>query len=203
MVEDIRDLINKINEEGIKAAEEKGRDIEDRARQSADEILGRARLEADELVAAAKDRIRSEDEKEKKLLAQAGRDLLLSLRKEINAMLGRIVVSDIRDALNPEVLSRILIEVIRNQSAGEEINPVVSLNNEDLEILEKNYLHKLRKETENAIILRPSEEISAGFVISYDSGKSYYDYTDKALAEYIGTYLKPKLNRLLNEALKE
>jgi V/A-type H+-transporting ATPase subunit E len=203
MAEEIRDLIEKINQEGIKAAEEKAQNIEAAAKQRADDILAKARLEAEEMIAAAKDRIFRDDEKGKTLLAQAGRDLLLSLRKEINAMLGRIVVSDIQMTLTPEALFKLLSEVVRNYSAGESSDIMVFLKKEDLETLEKNFLHKLREETKKKIILRPSEEISGGFTISFDSGKSCYDFTDKALAEYIGTYLKPKLNRILQEAIKE
>jgi len=203
MAEEIRDLIEKINQEGIKAAEEKAQNIEAAAKQRADDILAQARLEAEEMIAAAKDRIRREDEKGKTLLAQAGRDLLLSLRKEIDAMLGRIVVSDIQQALTPEALFKLLSEVIRNFSAGESNEITVLLNKEDVETLEKNFLHKIREETKKKIILRPAEEISGGFTISFDSGKSCYDFTDKALAEYIGTYLKPKLNQILQEAIEE
>jgi V/A-type H+-transporting ATPase subunit E len=203
MAEEIRDLIEKINQEGIRAAEEKARNIEAAAKQRADDILAQARREAEEMIAAAKDRIFREDEKGKTLLDQAGRDLLLSLRKEINAMLGRIVVSDIRQALTPEALSRLVSEVVRNYSAGESSDITVFLNKEDLEILEKKFLQKLREETKKKIVLRPAEEISGGFTISFDSGKSCYDFTDKALAEYIGTYLKPKLNQILQEAMKE
>jgi vacuolar-type H+-ATPase subunit E/Vma4 len=118
-------------------------------------------------------------------------------------MLGRIVVSDTRQALTPEALSRLLSEVVRNYSAGENSDIMVFLNKEDLETLEKNFLHKLSEETKKKIILRSAEEISGGFTISFDSGKSCYDFTDKALAEYIGTYLKPKLNQILKEAIKE
>ena len=203
MAEEIRDLIEKINQEGIKAAEEKAQNIEAAAKQRADYILAQAKLEAEEMIAAAKDRISREDEKGKTLLAQAGRDLLLSLRKEISAMLGRIVVSDIQQTLTPEALSRLLSEVARNYSAGESSDITVLLNEEDLETLGKNFLHKLMEETKKKIILRPAEEISGGFTISFDSGKSCYDFTDKALAEYIGTYLKPKLNQILQEAMKE
>ena len=203
MAEEIRDLIEKINQEGIKAAEEKAQNIEAAAKQRADDILSQARLEAEEMIAAAKDRIRREDEKGKTLLAQAGRDLLLSLRKEISAMLGRIVVSDIQQTLTPEALFKLLSEVARNYSAAESSDITVLLNEEDLEILRKNFLHKLMEETKKKIILRPAEEISGGFTISFDSGKSCYDFTDKALAEYIGTYLKPKLNQILEEAIKE
>jgi V/A-type H+-transporting ATPase subunit E len=203
MAEEIRDLIEKINQEGIKAAEEKAQNIEAAAKQRADDILAQAMLEAEEMIAAAKDRIRREDEKGKTLLVQAGRDLLLSLRKEINAMLGRIVVSDIQQALTPEALFKLLLEVVRNFSEGESSDITVLLNKEDLKTLEKNFLQKLREETKKKIILRPAEEISGGFTISFDSGKSCYDFTDKALAEYIGTYLKPKLNQILQEAIKE
>jgi vacuolar-type H+-ATPase subunit E/Vma4 len=155
------------------------------------------------MIAAAKDRIRREDEKGKILLTQAGRDLLLSLRQEINAMLGHIVVSDIQQAMTPVALFKLLSEVIRNYSSGESSDITVLLNKKDLETLEKNFLHKLREETKKKIILRPAEEISGGFAISFDSGKSCHDFTDKALAEYIGTYLKPKLNQILQEAIKE
>lgn len=203
MAEEIRDLIEKINQEGIRAAEEKAHNIVAAAQQRADEILAQARRESEEMIAAAKDRIRRDDEKGKILLNQAGRDLLLSLRKEINAMLGRIVVSEIRQSLTPEALFRLLSEVVRNYSAGGISDITVTLNKEDLEILEKNFLHKLEEETKKKIILSPSEEISGGFTISFDSGKSCYDFTDKALAEYIGTYLKPKLNQILQEARKE
>ena len=203
MAEEIRDLIEKINQEGIKAAEEKAHNIEAAAKQRADTILAQARLEAEEMIAAAKDRIRREDEKGKILLAQAGRDLLLSLRKEMNATLGRIVVSDIQQALTPEALFKLVSEVVKNYSAGESSDITVFLKKEELETLEKNFLHKLREETKKKIILRPAEEISGGFTISFDSGKSCYDFTDKALAEYIGSYLKPKLTQILKEAIKE
>jgi V/A-type H+/Na+-transporting ATPase subunit E len=203
VAEEIRDLIEKINQEGIKAAEEKAQNIETAAKKRADDILAQAKVEAEEMIAAANDRIRHEDETGKILLAHAGRDLLQSLRNEINAMLGRIVVSDIQQALPPEALSKLLLEVIKNYSAGESSDITVLLNKKDLDTLEKSYFSKIREETKKTIVLRPSEEISGGFTISFDRGKSCYDFTDKALAEYIGIYLKPKLNQILKEAIKE
>ena len=203
MAEEIRDLIEKINQEGIRAAEEKAQNIEAAAKQRADDILAQAKREAEEMIAAANDRIRREDEKGKILLAQAGRDLLLSLRKEMNAMLGRIMVSDIQQALTPEALFTLVSDVVRNYSAGESSDITVFLKKEDVQILEKNFLNKLREETKKKIMLRPAEEISGGFTISFDNGKSCFDFTDNALAEYIGTYVKPKLNQILKEAIKE
>jgi V/A-type H+-transporting ATPase subunit E len=203
MAEEIRDLIEKINQEGIKAAEEKARSIEAAAQQKADDILARARREAEDMIAAANDRIRREDEKGTILLAQAGRDLLLSLRKEIDAMLGRLMVSDVRQALTPDALFSLLSDVVRNYSAGESNEIVVFLNEADLKSLEKRFLTRLKEETKKNIILRPAEEISGGFTISFDNGKSSFDFTDKALADYLGTYVRPKLHQILQDATKE
>lgn len=196
MAEELRDLIEKINQEGIQAAEEKARAIEAAANERAEGTLARARTEADSIIAEANERIRREEAKERALLDQAGRDLLLSLREEINRMLGRLVVSDIRQAMTPETLLGILSSAVRSPPhVRREIT--VTLRKEDLELLERHYLQALREVTEEGIVLKAGDDISGGFTISYDNGRSCYDYSDRALAEYIVASLKPRLNRIL------
>jgi vacuolar-type H+-ATPase subunit E/Vma4 len=203
MAEEIRDLIEKINEEGVRAAEEKAQAIEAAAQLRAGEILKKAKTEAEVMIAAAQERIRKDEEKERILLSQAGRDLLLSLREEINAMLGRIVVSEVREVLTPDALFRLIEKSVRDYSAGGSGDITVSVNARDLEILENHFIKRLSDETKKTILLQPSEEISGGFTISFDDGKSAFDFTDKALASYIGTHLKPRLNRILVDAIKD
>jgi vacuolar-type H+-ATPase subunit E/Vma4 len=203
MAEEIRDLIEKINEEGVRAAEEKAQAIEAEAQLRAGEILKKAKTEADVMIAAAEERIRRDEEKERILLSQAGRDLLLSLREEINAMLGRIVVSEVREVLTPDALFRLIEKSVRDYSAGGSGDITVSVNARDLEILEIHFIKRLSDETKKTILLQPSEEISGGFTISFDDGKSAFDFSDKALASYIGTHLKPRLNRILVDAIKD
>ncbi len=202
MAEEIRDLIEQIHQEGIKAAEEKSQRIEEEARRKADAILAQARQDAEEIINSAKARARLEDEKGKALLAQAGRDLMLSLRIEINAMLGRIMVSEVAQALSPETLSELIREVVSEY--GREDGPVtVELNPSTREILEHHFLRKLEEETKRSIILRPSDEVTGGFTVSFDSGRSHFDFTDESLAEYLGTHLKPRLNQILLQQRKE
>ncbi len=203
MTEDIQDLIDKIHQDGIKAAERKAQVIEDEARQRADAILSQAKRDAEKMLSDAKERIALEDERERALLAQAGRDLLLSLREEIHAMLGQIVASDIRQALTPETLFRLLIEIFRNYATESGGEMWVSLNKSDKELLERHYLQRLNQEMGRKILLKQGDDVHGGFTISFDIGKSRYDFTDKALADYIGTYLKPKLNTILQGAVEE
>ena len=64
MAEDIQDLIDKIHQDGIKAAEMKAQVIEDEAKRRADAILSQAKRDAEKMLSDAKERIALEDERE-------------------------------------------------------------------------------------------------------------------------------------------
>ena len=197
MAEDLKGLIERINQEGIKAGQEKAQAIESQAQRRAEEIAQKANLEAERLLAEAKDKISRMQQSAKLSLEQAGRDLLLVLRKEINAMLDRLIAARLRQALSPKEMTRIISALIKSYSKKEKGDIIVSLKKQDLKSLEKGLMAELKEQLKKGITLKASEEISAGFVISYDSGKSYFDFTDKALTEYIGSYLQPKLAEIL------
>jgi V/A-type H+-transporting ATPase subunit E len=199
MAEEIKDLIEKINREGVQAAEEKARQIESAANKKAEEIIAKANVEAKRIITAANEEARRAEEKGKALLSQAGRDMLLALRKEIDSMLERLLAAEIRQALSTQVLSGILSELIKGY-AKHGGSMEVLLKKEDLDALEEHFLRKLKEGIHKEITLKPLEEVSGGFAISFDSGKSRFDFTDKALAEYIGAYLKPRLNQILTGA---
>lgn len=198
MPEDIKGLIEKIQQEGIAAAEDKAKAIEDEARLAAQEILQKAKAEAEKILADTKSNIAKIEENSRVSLKQAGRNLLLALREEINNILKRLIISHIREALAPEELARIIGALVKSHTDKGAGDIIVSLNKEMLEKVEKNILGELKEEVKKGITLRHSEEIHAGFTISLDSGKSQYDFTDKALAEYLTTFLKPKLAELLS-----
>jgi len=197
MAEEIKDLIEKIQQEGIRVAEDKAKEIEAKARQQAEELLKKAKTEAEKIISQAKAETAKTQESTKVLLQQAGRDLMLTLRKEINTLLDRLIVSGAKEALRPEELTRIIASLIKNYHQKDQENIIVSLNKTDLEKLEAGLLSELGREAKKGITLKSQDEILAGFIISFDAGKSHFDFTDKALADYIGTYLKPKLKEIL------
>lgn len=196
-MEDIKALIEKINQEGVAAAEEKAGQIEKQAGEKAEVILKEAKAAAEKMLSEAQARIAQMQEKQKSLISQAARDMLLALRQEINALLNRLVVKEIDSALAPEELCKILEAVIRGTCAHAGGKIVISLNKDDLRAVEDGLLTRLKKQIKTEIVLKAGDDLRAGFVISYDEGKSQFDFSDKALAEYIGTYLKPKLKDIL------
>jgi len=198
MAEELKGLIEKIQEEGVRSAEERGRGIESEARRKADEILKKARGQADDMVSRAKDEIARMEASGEASIRQAGRDMLLALREEIMALLNKIILAESRKALTPEELGAVITALVKQQ--GQRGDIIVSLNKADAEKLEKALMASLKEEMKKGITLRPSEEIRAGFIISFDGGKSHFDFTDKGLVEYLSLYLRPRLAELLKDA---
>ncbi|MDP3804865.1 MAG: hypothetical protein Q8Q87_04880 [Candidatus Omnitrophota bacterium] len=200
MVEELKGLIEKIQEDGVRAAEEKANKIEAEARKKAEAIIEKARTDADSMIARAREEIGRMEEGSRASLKQAGRDLLISLKKEVNSLLGRLILSEVKHALAPEELAKIIIALIKGFAEREASKVIISLKKEDMESVEKHLFRELSAELKKGITLAASEEIRGGFLISYDSGKSYFDFTDRALAGYISLQLKPRLAEILKES---
>lgn len=203
MAETLKELIDKIQQEGVKAAEEKVKRIEEEARRQAEAILEKATKEAKAITEKAHEESRKMEEAGKAALKQAARDLLLTLRSEIMAALERLTVTEVRKALTGDALIKIITALIKDTVGKEPGKVVISLNKDDIENLEKGFLGKLGDEIRRGITLRPTEEIRGGFLISYDSGKSYFDFSDNSLAEYLAIHLKPALANFLKDAAKD
>jgi V/A-type H+-transporting ATPase subunit E len=198
MTEDISGLIQKIKEEGVNAAQEKASQIEKRSKEEAEKIIQKAQQDAEKILSKAKEEVKMLEDSSKALLKQAARDLLLNLRKEINAALDKIISIHVQQALSSSELIKIIDSLIKDYCGGQvKGNIVITLNKADLEKLQKSFLGELKADIKKGLAIKASDDISAGFTISYDSGKSCFDFTDRALAEYIGSHLKPKLAEIL------
>jgi len=189
MSEDLNALIEKIQTEGIEAAEAKAREIEAQAKKEAEIIIAKAKQDAQNVLSKAKTEATKTEESTKSLLKQAGRDLLLNLKKEINSTLEKIINMRVKESLGAGEISKIIISFIKDMSKEERTNVVI--------LLEKSFLSELKEEVKKGITIKASEDISGGLTISYDAGKSHFDFTDKAITEYIITHLKPKLAEIL------
>lgn len=197
MAEEIKELIEKIQEQGVKAAQEAAAKIKSQADAQAQRIISEAKSESQKIIEQAVAQVKKQQESVQASLKQAGRDLLISLRKEINSMLERLIKTDIHQALNAEELVKIISSLIKNTQLSSGAQIIVSLSQQDKEKLEKGFLKQLTQETKEQIVLKTAHAIDSGFVISFDAGKSIFDFSNQALTEYLAGSLKPELNKIL------
>ncbi|MFH0917560.1 MAG: hypothetical protein V1830_00320 [Candidatus Omnitrophota bacterium] len=197
MAQEIKDLIAKIQQEGIQAAEKQAAQIKFEAEAVASKIISEAKIRAQQIIEQANTEFQRLNDSTQASLKQAGRDLMISLRKEINSMLGQLIKADTHQALTVNELTKIIEALIKNTplALGSEI--IVSLNPQDKEKLEKEFFKQLAEKTKKQITLKSADGIDSGFIISFDAGKSIFDFSDSALTEYIGSFLKPELGKIL------
>lgn len=199
----VQELIEKIKKEGIQEAEQKARGIESEAKKQADKILQQAREHAQKLVAAAEQESKKTWDATRIALKQAARDTVLNLRKEIEGTLHKIIAQDVGKALTPDTLAHIIRETVKgylqnNTPAGD---IVVTLNSKDLKHLKDGFVAELKDKVRHSLTLKSADDIGAGFTISFDSGKSCFDFTDASLAQYLAGYLNAEVAALLKEAV--
>ena len=199
MSQQVQELIDKIKTEGIQAADQKSREIEEQAKRKAQSILNEANKRAQDLLLDAEEEIRKKQEASRTALQQASRDTLLSLKKEVQKLLYKVVAAHLADALTPQKLSDIIEQVVHKAVEGESADAGVEavLSPKDLKELRDGFLAKLQKQLKHPIHFKASEDIGKGFTISFDQGKSSFDFSEAALAEYLSVYLNEELAALL------
>ncbi|VAX38022.1 hypothetical protein MNBD_UNCLBAC01-725 [hydrothermal vent metagenome] len=203
MSQQVQELIDKIKSEGVAAAEDKAKEIETQAESKAKDIVAGAQSQAEQIIAEAKQKAQTTQQSTEMALKQSSRDMLLSLRKKIEQSLQKIISAEVDDALTSENLSNILTNLsnkfFENKDSNENI--FVTLSDEDLSSLKDGFIAKLKEQLKQPITFQSSDDVSKGFAISFDSGKSAFDFTDASLAEYLGLYLNEHVASLLKDAV--
>lgn len=201
MPDELKGLIEKIQEDGVRVAEEKARLIEEKARRNEESVFENAEREARRIISEAEAKIARAEDSSRAAIRQASRDAIITLKKEISDILERIVSAHVHKALESEEMAKILTLLIKAAAGRDADKVVVTLKKDDLDKVEKILLGELSQEVRKGVTLRSSDGIRGGFLISYDADKSHYDFTDKALAEYISIHLTPRLKEILKESV--
>lgn len=199
MADQIKELLDKIQAEGVQAAQDKAREIEKEARAKADWIVQKADAQAKKILEDAKEASDRMQASGQAALQQAARDVILFLKKEIFAMLERLIAAQVSAALTPEALSAIISSLVRAYADKSDSAVIVYLNEQDKKTLEGHFLKELQDQSRKGVELRSQDGISAGFVISFDNGKSQFDFTDREMAVYLASLLKPSIAHLLDD----
>ena len=199
MSEKLKALLEKINQEGVRQAEENARAIESKAKADAEKIVQDARSQAEKIIGDAKGSAIKTKRSGEIALKQASRDLILALKDETKKIFNKIVTDETVKVMSQKNMADILTALIENyvEKDGKTSDVKVLLKKEDLDNLRKTFISKLKDRLKKGIEFKPSPTIDAGFSISFDKGKSFFDFTDEGLTEALCAYLNPELARLL------
>lgn len=201
MSQQIQELINKIKSDGINEAQVKAKHIEDEAHKKAGEILNEAKAKAQKIISDAQQDTLKMQKAAEVAIAQAGRNSMLSLRKEIEVMLKNIVLKQVRDSLTPQQTVAILEGAIKQYVKENSSSAQITLSPADAQEIKDGLIAKLQKELKNPLVFKTSSEMAKGFAVSFDSGKSSFDFSDASLAEFLSAYVNDEVARILKTSV--
>lgn len=199
----LQELLDKIRKDGIEAAQTDAAKVLAEAEERRRAVLADAEREAKALLAKAKADAERFEEAGKAALEQAARNLVISFRTEIAAVLAAIVRTDTERAFSGSVLEAAIPAVLAAWKDKGTDDLAVLLPPGELAKLEGSFRKKLESELKKGLELRPFPGIKAGFRIAEKDGSAYYDFSADYLAEMLSQYLNARLGEIAAAVIRK
>lgn len=197
----LKELLEKINKDGVQTAEQKASEIVTAAEKKAASLIDSAKKDAAKIVADGKADAARSEAGGKAAIAQAGRDLVLKTKTELETLFSAIVDSEVKNAMSGKVLEEAIITIVKGWA--EKGDYVVQLADKDFKELEKGLTSKLAAELKKGTEIKPFAGVESGFRLTEKDGGSYFNFTAEAVAANLSELLNPNLSEIVNESAKE
>jgi V/A-type H+-transporting ATPase subunit E len=201
MADELQALLNKIDEEGLKKTEAKRASLLSEARKEADAIIEEGRQQAAKIVSEARREAQLLEQNSEQALRQAARNVLLSLRAELEKRVGQAAENLLHDSLSAKDLAGIIGNLCNSYltGQGDQADLEVLLNAEQFAELDSLLKASLAADLQKHCNFAPGKNLSGGFKLVFKGQDVLYDFSDKALAEAITAHLSPKIAGILTE----
>lgn len=192
----LKELIEKIKTDGVKTAEDKAAEIIRKAEIESAEIVDKANKEAQNIKENAKAEAERSEQSGKEALKQAGRDLIIDIKGQIGDIFTALLKEGTEEALTGKALAEGIASIIGNWK-GDVSDLSVLISEKQLGEIEKELKSKLAKQIKEGLDVKPFKGAAAGFRVSEQDGKAFFDFTDEVLADYLSRYLNASLAETL------
>jgi V/A-type H+-transporting ATPase subunit E len=193
MTQDLQQLLEKINTDGVEKAKTEAAKITGQALAEAKAILETARQEAARLVTQAKQEAEAYERRAEESIRQAARDTLLNLEKSVTTLLTNLLLKEVTATLQSEIIIPQLVcdavHTYLHTKGGMEV--VVA--QKWVQTLQA----KLSAEASQGVKIITDPQAGAGFKIRLASGRIEHDFTATAVTEALAKQLRPQLAALL------
>ncbi len=195
----LKELIDKIKNDGVRSAEENAAGIIAEAKDQASLIVRDAQKDADGLRKTAKADVEKTERSGREALRQAGRDLILSVKGEIENIFGKVLEFETVQVLDGSLFSELVSAAVKQLSEADQGGIEVMVPENNFSDLEAGLVSKLGSEISSGLEIKPFKGLDAGFRISKKDGSAFYDFSEKEIALMLGRLLNPRLAKLLSE----
>ena len=151
MAMDLKNIIERIKEEGVDEAQKKAGDIIDQAEDKARETKAAAEAQKKDIIDKAETEAEKLKTSSEEAMRQASRDVLLGLRESIVALFDKVIKRDVSEELSPDVMKKMIIKLVEKFKESGETEVEVLLSDKDKEALEKTHLININKKKKKVV----------------------------------------------------
>jgi V/A-type H+-transporting ATPase subunit E len=198
MSDDLKNLLDKIEKEGVAKAEEEKKRLVAEAKEEAKRVVAEAEKKAASIVKKAEEEAKFNQERGEAAIKQAARDVGLALEAELKDRLRRVAKECADEAMTPDLMGKLVLEMQRRhleKSGNCELETI--LNEKDLENMKELFLGSLKQDLKSEPELSLGHDFGAGIKIGFKGDDVFLDFSDEALTDLICDYVGPKLTEII------
>lgn len=196
----LKDLIGKIQKDGVEAAQKQADDIIAKAKSQAEKILEEAYQRSHKLKQEAEKEIDKMEEVSRQTLKQSARDLILSVEKELKSLLDVVLKEKTSEVMTSDNMVKfidlVLPSFLENYAGASIMIPDSQINN-----YEKALRASLADKIQNGKVeLKPFKSSEKGFKLKEENGAVSYDFSVSSISEVLSDYINPRFSFMLKDS---
>ena len=195
MTQDLQQLLDKIQRDGVDKAKSEADKILGQANAQAHALLANAKEEAARTIANARHEAEAFERRAEETIRQSARDTMLTVEKSVTALLTQLLVADVNAALNStELTAHLAQEAVRAYLSNKSAVEVAAAAT-----LADALRAKLAAEAVSGVTIVTDETTGAGFRVRLANGRIEHNFTGAAVADALARQLRPRLAALMNQ----
>jgi V/A-type H+/Na+-transporting ATPase subunit E len=197
MDQKLKELTEKLYQEGVAKGNEKAEKILEEANQKSRGIIAEAENKAQQLIAEAEKKAAELDKNTKSELQLASKQMISSLQQEVvNLINGQIIGGSVSKAIDDQqFIQQLILEAVTNWAPKQDLLVVVPAEKQkDVEAL---FAAKAKNMLNNGVEIKSVGNIKSGFQVGPADGSYKVSFTSEDFIEFFKAFIRPKVVELL------
>ena len=191
MAEELQQLLEKIQRDGVDKANAEAKAIVDKANADAKAIVEKAQADAKAIVDKAQAEADAFAERAKTTVGKAARDTVIEVKNGVEKLFADLLAKDVRSALSASAVN-LAGEAIKALATGS-ADVQVAANAQLADALRA----QLAADAAGGVKVVTDESVGAGFSVRLDGGRVEHDFSEKAIAAALAKRLRPDLAKIV------
>lgn len=204
MAEELQGLLDRIQKDGIEKANTEASAIIDDAKAQAKNIANEAEEKAEALLKNAREEGELFQQRGESAVANAARDVILSVGDAVTATLKGLVSARVEKTLSDDALADLIKQIVLAYCEKQSPSGIaVLVNDKQREQINAFFLSEMADQMKNGLTIHGDRNIVSGFKVSLENDAVYHDFTGATLTDSLCSLLRPQLAEIVKKAMPE